>query len=135
MHGNKQRSPYIFTESPLHDPEGSRSKNQTQKALQSFSQGALLFSEASKEMKNFDFASLPRTAKAIYCITGALSQSRDEMIEWMALQGYEFSNGVTRETNYLIIGDSPGKTKIAKATKYNIPQITEQQLITLLKEK
>ena len=109
--------------------------NVHQKALQSFSQGALMFSEAVKEMKNFDFAQLPSVAKAIYCITGALSQSRDEMIEWMALQGYEFSSGVTRETNYLIIGDSPGKTKVAKATKYNTPKITEQQLITILKEK
>ena len=105
-----------------------------QKAKLSFSQGALLFSDASKEMRNFAFASLPNTSKAIYCITGALSQSRDEMIEWLALQGYEFSSGVTRETNYLIIGDAPGKTKITKAEKYKTPQITEAQLVNLLKE-
>jgi len=105
-----------------------------QKAKMSFSQGALMFSDAQKEMKNFSFTKLPSTAKAIYCVTGALSRSRDEMVEWLSLQGYEFSTGVTRETNYLIVGDDPGKTKIAKAERYNIPQITEAQLLNLLKE-
>ncbi len=105
-----------------------------QKAMQSFSQGVLIFSEAKEELRNFSFLKLPNAAKAIYCITGSLSQARDEMIEWMALQGYEFSTGVTRETNYLIIGDSPGKTKVDKAIKYDIPQITELQLTNLLKE-
>lgn len=105
-----------------------------QKAKQSFSKGALAFSATTTDMRNFAFAPLPSTAKAIYCITGALSQSRDEMIEWLALQGYEFSSGVTRETNYLIIGDAPGKIKVDKAIKYNIPQITEAQLTNLLKE-
>jgi NAD-dependent DNA ligase len=104
-----------------------------QKAKISFSEGALMFSDAQKEMTNFGFTKLPSPAKAIYCITGALSQSRDEMIEWLALQGYEFSAGVTRETNYLLVGDSPGKTKIVKAIKYDVPQITEAQLIKLLK--
>ena len=66
-----------------------------------------------------------------YCEDGL---KYDEMIEWLALQGYEFSSGVTRETNYLILGDSPGKTKTAKAEKYNTPQITEEQLTNLLKE-
>jgi len=106
-----------------------------QKATQSFSEGAMIFASAKEEIKNFSFINLPSPAKAIYCITGALSQSRDEMIEWLALQGYEFSSGVTRETNYLIVGDSPGKTKVAKAIKYDTPQITESQLTKLLKEK
>lgn len=106
----------------------------SQKAKESFAQGVLIFTAASKEMNNFIFAPLPNKAKAIYCITGTLSRPRDEMIEWLTLQGYEFSSGVIRETNYLLVGDSPGKTKIRKAKKYNIPQITETQLLKLLKE-
>jgi DNA ligase (NAD+) len=81
-------------------------------------------------------AALPEKAKAIYCITGTLSQSREDIIKFFSEYGYEFSNGVTRETNYLIIGATPGKTKIKAATKNNIPQITEEQFIKLLtKEK
>lgn len=104
------------------------------KAKKYFPQGVLSFTEASNEMHNFTFAPLPNKAKAIYCITGTLSQSRDEMIAWLTAQGYEFSIGVTRETNYLIIGDSPGRTKIEKANKYNTPMINEAQLLKLLKE-
>lgn len=108
--------------------------NVSQQAKQSFAQGAMIFSEAANELKNFDFAPMPSPAKAIYCITGALSQSREDMIAWLAKQDYEFSAGVTKETTYLIVGESPGTSKIAKATRYGIPQITEAQLIKLLKE-
>ncbi len=104
-------------------------------AKKNFSIGVFEFEKASKEMKNFHFAKLPNPAKAIYCITGVLSQSRNEMIEWLAQQGYEFSAGVTRATNYLIVGENPGKTKIQKAERYDIPQITEEQLLHILGEK
>lgn len=97
-----------------------------------FVAAASQYKNAIDEMINFKFADLPSVAKAIYCITGALSNSREEMIEFLSHKGYEFSSSVTKETNYLVIGDSPGKTKIAKAIKYNIPQITEAQLYKLL---
>ena len=85
-------------------------------------------------MKNFSFAPLPSEAKVIYCITGSLSQSREATIEILNDYGYEFSSGVTRETNYLIVGTDPGRNKIEKATRYNIPQITEEQLFNLLRK-
>jgi len=105
----------------------------TDNAKRSFIEAATIYTEAIKEMKNFSFAALPSEAKAIYCITGSLSQSRETMIEILNTYGYEFSSGVTRETNYLVIGDDPGRTKIEKATRYNIPQITEEQLFNLLR--
>ena len=107
----------------------------TDNAKRSFITAATIYTEAIKEMKNFSFAQLPSEAKAIYCITGALSQSRETMIEILNGYGYEFSSGVTRETNYLVVGDDPGRTKIEKATRYNIPQITEEQLFTLLQKE
>ena len=105
----------------------------TDNAKRSFITAATIYTEAIKEMKNFSFAQLPSEAKAIYCITGSLSQSRETIIEILNGYGYEFSSGVTRETNYLIVGDDPGRTKIEKATRYNIPQITEEQLFNLLR--
>jgi len=105
----------------------------TDKAKKSFINAATIYTEAIKEMKNFAFVALPSTAKAIYCITGTLSYSRDAMIELLNAYGYEFSESVTRETNYLIVGQDPGKIKIDKATKYNIPRINEEQLFAIIK--
>lgn len=106
----------------------------TDNAKRSFVTAAMTYTDAIREMKNFSFAPLPSDAKAIYCITGALSQSREAMIEILNGYGYEFSSGVTRETNYLVVGTDPGRNKIDKATRYNIPQITEEQLFALLKK-
>jgi len=106
----------------------------TDKAKQSFVKAATIYTNALKEMKNFSFAPLPSDAKAIYCITGSLSQSREAMIEILNTYNYEFSSGVTRETNYLVVGTDPGRNKIEKATRYNIPQITEEQLFNLLRK-
>jgi DNA ligase (NAD+) len=108
----------------------------SEQAKKSFFTGAVLFNDAQAELENFSFAPLPKAAKAIYCITGTLSQSRESMIEFLSGYDYEFSSTVTRETNYLIVGQEPGKVKIDKALKYNIPQVTEEQFFKLLtKEK
>jgi len=107
----------------------------TERAKQSFVTAASIYTNAITEMKNFSFAPLPTEAKAIYCITGSLSQSREAMIEILNGYGYEFSAGVTRETNYLVVGDDPGRNKIEKAIRYNIPQITEEQLFALLEKE
>ena len=103
-------------------------------ARQSFAEGAIIYSNAVKEMINFKFAPMPEPAKAVYCITGTLSMSRDEMIDFLEQYNFLFSPAVTRTTNYLIVGESPGKTKIDKAKKLNTPRITEAQLMNLLKE-
>ncbi|MDY6893938.1 MAG: BRCT domain-containing protein [Thermotogota bacterium] len=105
------------------------------KAKKSFFDAAVLFNDAKVELKNFSFAALPEAAKAIYCITGTLSQSRESMIEFLSSYGYEFSSSVTRETNYLIKGQDPGKVKIEKATKHKIPIITEEQFFKLLEKE
>jgi DNA ligase (NAD+) len=114
---------------------GKITGNMSSKAQMNFISGAGDYKDASEEMKVFKFAPLPNVAKAIYCITGSLSQSREDMIHFLAEQDYEYSAGITKETNYLVVGDDPGKTKIQKATKYNIPQITETQLHKLLKKE
>jgi NAD-dependent DNA ligase len=57
------------------------------------------------------------------------------MIEMLNDYSFGFSASVTTDTNYLIIGEEAGKTKINKAIKYNVPQITEEQLMKIIKEK
>lgn len=105
------------------------------KAKKSFFNAAILFNEAHSELKTFSFAPLPEYAKAIYCITGTLSQSREAMIEIISEYGYEFSSAVTRETNYLLVGQEAGKVKIDKALKYNIPRVTEEQFFKILNKE
>jgi len=102
-------------------------------AQQNFCEAAIMFKEAAEIMQNFTFAPMPNAARAIYCITGSLSMPREDIIDFLACKDFEFSNGVTKETNYLIVGESSGKLKIQKAQKYGIPQITEKQLFKLLK--
>jgi DNA ligase (NAD+) len=99
----------------------------SENAKNNFIQAISKYQQALEEMKNFTFAALPQPAKAIYCVTGTLSMSRDAFVEQNSLMGYEFSAGVTRETHYLIVGEEPGRTKITKAEKHNIPMITEDQ--------
>jgi DNA ligase (NAD+) len=113
---------------------GELSSNVPVKARIHFPDAVSLFEKASSEMINFSFAPIPSPAKAKYCITGSLSISREAMIEVLNEYSFEFSSTVTKDTDYLIVGDAPGKTKINKAIKYSIPQITESQLKTLLKE-
>ena len=114
---------------------GSSIKNVPSKAIAKFPAAAMIYQEATEKMKVFKFAAIPNPAKAKYCITGSLSVSRDAMIELLADYSFGFSATVTMDTNYLIIGDDAGKTKINKAIKYDIPQITEEQLMNIIKEK
>lgn len=114
---------------------GKMSQGVSSEAINGFSTAAKLYHEAINEMKIFKFADIPNLAKIKYCITGTLSMDRDAMIELLNDYDFGFSATVTMDTNYLIIGDDAGKTKINKAIKYGIPQITETQLMKIIKEK
>ena len=54
------------------------------------------------------------------------------MIEYLISYGWQFTNNVTKTTDYLISGESPGKTKTHNAAEKSIPVITEAELTTLL---
>lgn len=83
---------------------------------------------AFKQMPHntFKFAPLPR-ASTIYCITGDLSVPRNEFISYAEKSGWVFQNSVSKNINYLIVGNSPRlTTKKEKALSLGIPIITEQ---------
>jgi DNA ligase (NAD+) len=114
---------------------GKLSGNVPSKARNSFSGAVMLYQEAVSEMMNFKFSDIPNVAKVKYCITGTLSMSREEMIEMLNDFSFGFTSAITMDTDYLIIGDDAGKTKINKAIKYGVKQITEAQLMKLIKEE
>jgi len=113
---------------------GNPISNVNMGAISNFPAAVVLFSEAIKEMKHFNFIPVPDQAKIKYCITGTLSISREAMIEMLNDYSWGFTAAVTTDTNYLVVGEESGQTKINKAIKYGVRQITEEQLMQTIKE-
>jgi len=113
---------------------GELSVNIPMKSRINFAEAVMVYKKAVEEMQIFEFCDIPSPAKIKYCITGSLSKSRDAMVELLGNYSFGFSLTVTSDTNYLIVGEDPGRTKIEKAVKYNVKQITEEQLMELIKE-
>lgn len=57
--------------------------------------------------------------KGTFCITGSFTKSRDEIIKMYEEQGYKFTNSVTKNLSFLLVGQNPG-SKLQKAIDLNI---------------
>lgn len=66
-------------------------------------------------------------------VTGSLeSMSRDEAAEHIRSLGGTFQSSVGKDTDYLVVGDNTGASKLAKAEKLGTKQIDEQKFMELL---
>jgi NAD-dependent DNA ligase len=110
----------VFEDSPL----SSVAKAAQKKFIDAF----IIYEQAKKEMRNFTFLPVPPIPKITYCITGTLSISRTEMISYLEQFKWSFSNQVSRHTDILIVGESPGETKTRKAKELNILTINENEI-------
>jgi DNA ligase (NAD+) len=68
-----------------------------------------------------------------FVITGTLSEPRSQVERRIADQGGAAVDSVTRKTDYVVVGDSPG-TKLAKAEKLGVEIIDEARLRELIGE-
>jgi len=68
-----------------------------------------------------------------FVITGTLSRPRDEIKDWIIVQGGKVTGSVSKRTNYLVIGTDPGGTKFRKAQQLGIPMIQENDLLDMAK--
>jgi DNA ligase (NAD+) len=68
-----------------------------------------------------------------FVITGTLSEPRSHFERLIADQGGAAVDSVTKKTDYVVVGDSPG-TKLAKAEKLGVEIIDETRLRGLLGE-
>lgn len=69
-----------------------------------------------------------------FVVTGTLeSMSRDEAGEKIRSLGGTFQTSVGKDTTYLVVGANVGASKLAKAEKLGTKQLSESDLITLLK--
>lgn len=67
-----------------------------------------------------------------FVITGSLSKmTRTEAKELIEKMGGKMANSLTKETDYLVVGDDPG-SKLQKAKNLNIKIIKEEEFYTLL---
>lgn len=66
-------------------------------------------------------------------VTGSLeSMSREEAAERIRAKGGTFQSSIGQETDYLVVGDNVGASKLAKAAKLGTRQIDEPKLLDLL---
>lgn len=69
-----------------------------------------------------------------FVITGSLeTMSREQAADKIRALGGTFQNSVGKETDYLVVGDNVGESKLVKAKKLGTKQISEDQLIKMLK--
>lgn len=69
-------------------------------------------------------------------ITGKLSIPREDLIEYFSTLGVTTHDTVTKQINYLVIGENASNTsKYIKATQLNIPIVTEEQFMAILQDK
>jgi DNA ligase (NAD+) len=68
-----------------------------------------------------------------FVITGSLeSMGRDEAAEKIRALGGTFQSSVGKDTDYLVVGENVGASKLAKATKYGTKTLTEAELVAML---
>jgi DNA ligase (NAD+) len=86
--------------------------------------------EIGDELKPVDG---PLTGKT-YVITGTLEgYSRDQAAAELEARGAKIVNSVSGKTTGLVVGEEPGNSKLAKARKLEVPLLTEQDLLALLR--
>jgi len=68
-----------------------------------------------------------------FVITGTLSEPRSQFEKRIADQGGATVDSVTKKTDFVVVGDSPG-TKLAKAEKLGVEIIDESRLRELIGE-
>jgi DNA ligase (NAD+) len=68
-----------------------------------------------------------------FVVTGSLdSMSREEAAEKIRALGGTFQSSVGQDTNYLVVGNNVGASKLTKATKLGTQQINEQEFLRII---
>jgi DNA ligase (NAD+) len=68
-----------------------------------------------------------------YAITGTLeSMSREEARAKLEALGAKVSDGVSKKTTAVFVGESPGASKVTKAEKAGVPLLDEAELLSLI---
>jgi DNA ligase (NAD+) len=67
-----------------------------------------------------------------FIISGTFEKSRDELKDIIEQNGGKILSSISPKLNYLVAGDNMGPAKLEKATKLNIPIISDEELIGMI---
>jgi DNA ligase (NAD+) len=71
-----------------------------------------------------------------FVISGTFKQyGRDELKVLIEENGGKILSGISAKTNYLVAGEKMGPSKLEKATKLNVPIISETELLNMINSK
>lgn len=70
----------------------------------------------------------PSLKDKVFCISGTLSVSRDQMKEKIEALGGKVNSSISSKTDYLLAGEKVGQNKLSAAKKHGTKIITEQHL-------
>lgn len=68
-----------------------------------------------------------------FCVTGVLSQKREDVHSLLRAKGGEIHDSVKKTTTYLVAGEKTGKSKLDQAKKFGTKVINEAEMNALLK--
>ncbi|MDB5240833.1 MAG: ligase [Spirosoma sp.] len=70
-----------------------------------------------------------------FLYTGTFANySREDLEAKITAHGGRLLSGISKKLNYLIVGENAGPSKIANAQKLNVPMISEDEFMAMLKE-
>jgi DNA ligase (NAD+) len=69
-----------------------------------------------------------------FVITGTLSRPRQEVADVIQRHGGKLTGSVSRKTDYLLVGESPGGSKYRKAQQLDVPMIDEARLLEMIEQ-
>ena len=67
-----------------------------------------------------------------FIISGTFSRSRDELKDIIEQNGGKILSSISAKLDYLVAGDNMGPAKLEKATKLNIPIISDEELMAMI---
>ena len=83
--------------------------------------------------EEYSISENPFTGKSI-CVTGKLNHfTRDSINEKIVSLGAKAASSVSKKTDYLITNESSASSKYKKAIELNIPIITEEEFLNMIK--
>lgn len=81
-----------------------------------------------KKILNSESTKVDTSAGSV-CITGTFDLKRKDLEKLLKEKGYKVTNQVTKNTDYLIVGEEPGGSKMNNAEKYKTKIINLEDLI------
>lgn len=73
-----------------------------------------------------------KLAGKTFIISGTFERSRDELKDIIEQNGGKILSSISAKLNYLVAGDNMGPSKLEKATKLNIPIISDEELLKMI---